>query len=77
MGNSISNGTKNVDPLQVVVFAEGLAASVKLSLVIQSTAVGGEENLFDGLNSMLNAGKNLMFPSTICVDEDIRFFPRF
>jgi hypothetical protein len=27
---------------------EGLSTSVKLSLIVQSTAVGGEENLFNG-----------------------------
>jgi hypothetical protein len=53
-GNSISNGTKNVDPLQVIVFVERLLISVKLSLVVQSPAVGGEANLFDGLNATLH-----------------------
>jgi hypothetical protein len=56
-GSSRSFGTKNNDPLEAIVFIGLFERRSWVGGAYETNRRGGEENLFDELNSTLNVGK--------------------
>ena len=73
---SRSFGTKNVAPLEVIVFTGFLARLSELGWGVRDKPQRRGRKPCSWAKYYGKHGQNQGFPSTVCVDEDLRFFPQ-